>query len=93
MKELKHKSEEKKNKKNGNNDSDGGTEPQFLKGKGHRKRRQQIEEHERLKRRNAMLKSNLDDIHNDSKKYNYETYLQNLGKNKQSKEDDVDFDF
>lgn len=90
MKELESKS---KKKNNGNNDSDGGTEPQFLKGAGHRKRQERIEEHERLQRRNAMLKSNLDDIHNDSKKYNYETYLQNLGKSKQSKEDDVDFDF
>lgn len=91
MKELESKS---KKKNNGNNDSDGGNEPQFLKGKSHRKRQQQIEEHERLQRRNAMLKSNLYDIHNDSKKYNYETYLQNLGKSKPSaKKDDVDFDF
>ena len=89
MKELESKS---KKKNNGNNDSDGGNEPQFLKGKSHRKRLQQIEEHERLQRRNAMLKSNLDDIYEASEKYNFDAFLPNFGKSEQSAEDDVDFE-
>ena len=90
MKELKRKNE---NKKNSNNDSDGGADTQFLRVKGRKKIRERDEELERLQRRNAMLKSNLDDIHNESKKYNYEIYLPKVDKSKQKSEDDVDFDF
>lgn len=90
MKELKRKNE---NKKNSNNDSDGGDDPQFLRGKGRKKIRERDEELERLQRRNAMLKSNLDDIHNESKKYNYEIHLPKVDKSKQKSEDDLDFDF